>query len=374
MHDHTTGVRTRSARWLIAVTLVSAGSASTGLAASATVNAEGTGDYETLQAAMFALAPGDTLWLEDGTYLGALNRNLNFYGKPLVVRSVSDDPERCVIDCENAGRGVGVFSGEPDGTLIRGLTFRNGYASEEGGGIRLDEGSHLSLENCVIADCWAPRGGGIAINYRSSVSMVNVAVLGNESDAGGGAFLFGDSSLNVIGSTIAGNVASAFGGGGIWCGDRSDLDVETSTISNNHAKGYGTGIFAHAYATVSIADSIVWENCGADERAADIYTWDDTTELSIGCTIVDPDRIGGRADVVETGNLIASDPLFCLESVCVAGGVTGAADLDVASNSPALPPNNPCSRLLGARSDACAAQVPVIARSWGAIKGAYHRD
>jgi len=82
-----------------------AGSATTYL-----IEPDGTGDFPTIQDALFAAASGDTVALADGTFTGAGNRNLNFVGKSLVVRSQSGLPNTCTIDCQYAGRGFTLVS------------------------------------------------------------------------------------------------------------------------------------------------------------------------------------------------------------------------------------------------------------------------
>jgi hypothetical protein len=66
------------------------------------VNAEGTGDVPTIQAAIQALDHGDTIRLADGVYTGAGNRDLYNSYKWFFLQSASGDPEACIIDCQGS--------------------------------------------------------------------------------------------------------------------------------------------------------------------------------------------------------------------------------------------------------------------------------
>ena len=52
------------------------------------VRVDGSGDYPTIQVAIDNAVDGDEVVLEPGTYTGPGNRNLNFKGKAVRVRSI----------------------------------------------------------------------------------------------------------------------------------------------------------------------------------------------------------------------------------------------------------------------------------------------
>ena len=76
-------------------------------------------EYPTIQAAIDAADPnnGDEVIIADGTYTGAGNKDLDFAGKAITVRSASGNPALCIIDCEHDGRGFYFHSGEFGGII-----------------------------------------------------------------------------------------------------------------------------------------------------------------------------------------------------------------------------------------------------------------
>lgn len=96
---------------------------------------DGSGEYPTIQAAIDACDSLDVVELLDGVYTGPGNRNLDFGGRTITVRSRSNDPRACVLDCEGedlsigeARRGFLFHSGEGPEAVVRGLTITRGIS------------------------------------------------------------------------------------------------------------------------------------------------------------------------------------------------------------------------------------------------------
>ena len=66
-----------------------------------TVNWDGSGDYTTIQAAIDDANDGDMVVVADGIYTGEGNRDIDFKGKAITVKS-ENGPEDCIVDCESS--------------------------------------------------------------------------------------------------------------------------------------------------------------------------------------------------------------------------------------------------------------------------------
>lgn len=255
-----------------------------------TVEADGSGDYATIQDAISAATDGDVIWMGDGIYTGPMNKNLDLDGKAIVVRSFSNDPTTCIIDCQSSGHGFNIYHGETADSQIRGITIRNGNVAF-GGGIRIF-GSSPSIENCVIETCFSyygggglyctssarpvltgcvfvgnqaqGYGGGIYSESTSAVTLVKCVISSNTSgySSGGGVYL-NDSSAYIINTLVINNLADHNGGG--LCIEESPLvNVVNCTICDNVTSGYGGGVYSFRSSSLFV-NTIVWNNTGSGE-------------------------------------------------------------------------------------------------------------
>ena len=106
-----------------------------------TVRADGTGDYPTIQAAIDAAINGDEIVLERGTYTGRGNRDLDYNGKAITIRSVKPQDDACmretIIDAEGEGVIVRFVNNEGPQSIFEGFTLGGGDTSE---GVRGEPG------------------------------------------------------------------------------------------------------------------------------------------------------------------------------------------------------------------------------------------
>ncbi|MDM8522467.1 SBBP repeat-containing protein [Desulfococcaceae bacterium HSG8] len=239
------------------------------------------GDYSTIQAAIDAASDGDTVLVSDGTYTGEGNKNLDFNGKAITVRS-ENGPENCIIDCENDGRGFHFHSGEGEDSVLSGFSIINGSVSKHGGGIFFNNSSP-TISNCVIRESSATYGGGIHLNQSSPIIsdctisdneatefgggiycnwycypiITNSTVSGNSATIkGGGVYLYKYSSPTVSGCVVRNNQATY--GGGIWC-YQSSPTITGCLVSGNSASSHGGGIHCNASSPV-ISNSVIYDN------------------------------------------------------------------------------------------------------------------
>ena len=254
-----------------------------------TINASGTGDFPTIENGItYLCSEGNTIWLEDGVFTGDENKNLDFLGKTLTIRSVSNNPEQCIIDCENSGRGFDLDSGETVSTIIQGITIRNGNSgTASGGGIRCQNASP-SIINCIIEYCQGDKGGGIALWSESNAAITGCSISGNTAADDGGAVYLEESSPIITKCFVDSNAASDIGGGiysrntnslpqisncvitsntGNWGGGLAfylnSPEVANCTLADNHAIHEGGGVSAYS-ASPKLVNCIIWGNTAVD--------------------------------------------------------------------------------------------------------------
>ena len=216
-------------------------------------------DYTTIQAGIDAALDGDTVLVAAGTYMGEGNRDINFCGKAITVRS-EHGAESCIIDCEGSEegwhRGFYFHSGEDPKSILDGFTIKNGYC-RKGGGIYCDESSPTIKNNTISDNSAGWLGGGIFCEYSSSIIENNT--ISNNSAEGGGGIFCRSSSPTIENNTISDN-SSVASGGGICCYNSSSSTIGNNTISNNTAGRQGGGIYCYYRVSFVVIDSIVWGN------------------------------------------------------------------------------------------------------------------
>ena len=208
-------------------------------------------EYATIQAAIDATTNGDVVEIADGTYTGSGNKDLDFGGRAITVRSASGNPALCIIDCEHAGRGFYFHNGEQLDAVVEGLTITNGHVDSGSPGYHRGGGVHCvtsspTLRNCVIAKNsttgWHGDGGGVYCSNQSSPTLDNCIIRGNSvlspfSD-GGGLFCYGASSPVMNNCTISENLAWQRGGG-IYCHQEGSPVLTNCTVNGNAASSGG---------------------------------------------------------------------------------------------------------------------------------------
>ena len=311
------------------------------------IKPDGTGDAPTIQAGIDLTTPGDIVLLANGTYTGAGNRDIDYCGKAITVRAESGNPELCIIDCEQAGRGFYFHSQERAGSVLEGVTIRNGRDVSYGGGMCL-AGSSPTVAGCAFSGNSGPYGGGMCC-WVSSPSVVDCTFSGNSASSGGGGMCLMEASATVTGCTFSGNSAPV-GAGVFYSGIAAlRIDAVVGTESN-------TIILERTIIAFSTAGEAVY-SCpsggGVTVTCCDIYgnaggDW-------VGC-IADQNNINGN---------FSANPMFC-------GRWDG--DFCVDYLSPCAPGRHPygydCG-VIGAYGVGCDHPTNTFPKTWGAIKAMY---
>ncbi len=252
------------------------------------VDDDGPADFNNIQGAIDDANNGDTVEIQPGRYTGPGNRDIDFNGKAITVRSMApNDPNivaTTVLDCEanesNRHRGFYFHSDEGVNSIVAGLTIQNGCAPVEWakdivapvGGAIFCYRSSPKITDCVIKgntigvpaegyDLGA--GGGIYSRDANTVianctiedngRLPDVSPWGDGDVIGGGIYVEGGSP-RIVNCKIRGNKARI--GGGLsagYCG----LVVLSCTIENNTAETGGGLVF---FDNLMIADCTIRDN------------------------------------------------------------------------------------------------------------------
>jgi hypothetical protein len=235
------------------------------------VNPDGSGDFATIQAAIDASSDGDVIILADGTFVGDGNRDLDYGGRAITVRSESGDPEGCVLDVQGSStephRGVTFQSAETSESILQGVTIRGGGILGDGGAVLCAGTAAPYIVNFEFRDNFAWRGGGMACIEGSAPFVESCTVVSNsvsEAGRGGGIACLDASSPSFLRCTIADNAADEFFGGGAGGGiySRSSASIVECVVSGNSAYGNfgGSGGGVYADASTLIVRSWITDN------------------------------------------------------------------------------------------------------------------
>ncbi|MCG3126485.1 MAG: hypothetical protein CHACPFDD_01321 [Phycisphaerae bacterium] len=266
---------------------------------------ESGGPKSTIQAAIDAAADGDTIIVEDGTYSGVGNRDLNFKCKQLLLYSAGG-PDNCIIDCEYLGSGFIFDACDTRNTWVQGFTITHG-SHPDGGGIRCDGGSPTIRHCRVVANI----GGGIGVD--GGTPLISCCNVDNNSNlnAGAGIRLFASDAV-IIASQVRGNSATGnpFTGNGGGISIVSGMPhVSTTTISANVADVSGGGLYVED--SFAIVENCLISGNLAGEGGGGVYCTVDVTLRN--CNIVDnvaAARGGGLNVTTDVGAPTAVNTIF----------------------------------------------------------------
>ncbi|MCA9292884.1 MAG: right-handed parallel beta-helix repeat-containing protein [Phycisphaerales bacterium] len=274
------------------------------------------GDQATIQGAINAANAGDEIVVAPGFYA----EHLNMMGKAITLRSI-DPSDRAIVtstivDGTNNGIVIQCVSGENAGTLIAGLTLKNGngaFGPSFGGGGMLNDGSSPTIEDCVFMQNTGDQGGGMlninfshpaitrctfeqnlatgaggGMNNRSGSSptvtdcdfventsdgsaggmlniefntepvITNCLFRGNVAATSGGAMVTNSAAPTLINCSFLGNEATGGGGGGVSLGPGDPVLLGCLFSGNSAIRG--GGIFCGSSARMTAANCTVVGN------------------------------------------------------------------------------------------------------------------
>ena len=317
----------------------------TALARTITVDDDGPADFNNIQAAIDDANNSDTVILQPGTYTGTGNRDIDFKGKAITIRSTDpNDPNivaATVVDCAGSETephcGFYFHSCETSDSLVDGLTITGGSGWRKPfgeywwlfGGAIYCEDSGPTISNCVLTRNKATQGAGIFAGPGSSPRILRCTVTENRKiRAGGGGVYFWDASQVIVSRCII----SANDGRGVYCWDTPVAKIVNCTVSGNQMSGIeiaGSGSFAVSNCTisgnqgsgiaafVSPAGTLALSNClvagnksvvgGGGMR---IFAYKDSRVTVANCTVTENQApTGGGISCSSTGTALVSESI-----------------------------------------------------------------
>lgn len=282
------------------------------------VQADGGGDYATIQAAVQAAAGGDTILLADGVYTGLGNRDISVLGKAVTITSESDDPSACVIDCEGSSdanhRGFHFNHGEGPDTVLRGVTVRNGYVAGSGGALSI-RGTSPTVANCVFQNNYCAginANAGAIYCDNASPTLTDCVFLDNEAEWGGAIAAPWDSQPVVSDCLFVGNRARSAGAGVLARYYQSVVTLRRCTFVAHFDEDYNGTLGAQFDA------HLVVENCIVADAVRGSSVWcNQDGSVEITCSNfygnTHGDWFGCVAGFLGVDGNIWADPLFCAD-------------------------------------------------------------
>jgi hypothetical protein len=356
------------------------------------------GDFTTIQDAIDWCQSGDTIEICPGTYYGPGNRDVDYGGKQITVRSQSGNPFDTTIDCQNLGRGFWFHSGEDASAILEGIQVINGRATD-GGAILIESAGTLSaptIASCIFHLCTATsNGGAVAVDTGSNPTFDSCIFWYNSAaNFGGGTYVAGSSASFTDCSFLQNHTDND--GGAVYCLNASGPQFTTCWINGNTAGDDGSGVCSWN-STVTLFECVIRDNIASGDLGGAVLATQGGTTALANCTLAFNSGVQASGLLVDSGVTLDVDntivafgllgpAVYCGSGTtfmltcsdlygnaggdyvgCASGMQTGgnisldpgfcdadADDYHVHSASPCLPANNSCSVLIGALDEACA--------------------
>jgi parallel beta-helix repeat protein len=307
-----------------------------------TVDDNGPADFNNIQAAINDANEHDTVVVFPGTYAGNGNRDIDFLGKAITVRSVNPNNSAVVaatiVDCNGPPaehhRAFWFQSGEDANSVVDGITISNAYraavyCSESGPTIRnciiksgfgsgiFGPSASPMVHNCTIVDrAWF----GINLYDGGSPTITNCLISGNGQ---GGINYDGGGSAKIANCIIRDNT-----GGGIYCGIEEGgaitMEISGCTISGNEGSGvYSGGGYSDPISLTITNCSISGNLAGSgDYHGGGIYCSNPGTSDSIEITVTNC-TINGNVAYNDGGGIYCADTSGGLISLTLTNSTVG---------------------------------------------------
>ena len=248
----------------------------------------------TIQAAIDAAIPGDTIIIPTGIYTESLTLS-----KAISLTGINS--HTTIINAIDSHRVLTITGAMVDNTvIISGLTF---------------SGGDLTWGNSCPTNC----GGGILVNGNAKPLIKNVVITNNQAGSlGGGIYAASGSPLHLVQTDFISNSAISSGGGGTF----GDVNLVGGRFENNQSN-FGGGLWAAG--NLTLTNTIFISNTG--QLGGGGAAVQGTATISGGHFEHNLVNTTGGGLIVE-GDLTAKDTKFIdNQATTQGGGVTAAADV-----------------------------------------------
>jgi hypothetical protein len=292
-------------------------------------------EHRTIQSAVDAAAPGDTLWIAAGRYSGTIRIT-----KPLVVFGEGGS-DSTILDGGDSARVVHV-EGVNGGSLL-GFTIRGGKAPGGGGIYCLRDTTYL-ISSCTVEKNWEAGvaiwqcdgvslidnvfrenlGSGVAAHFSAIYSRRNQFIR-NRAPTGGGLALERTVLVGQLQECLFEDNRSESGPGGAVFADSSTVRALSCTFTGNRAYTAGGGIAAMNGSELWVAHSMFRENRAGTGGGVH----GDRSSVNVGYCIFDRNQVKAAGAAIQIlGRLLANvNPLLTDNTYHRDSGETGAATI-----------------------------------------------
>ena len=171
-----------------------------------------------------------------------------------------------------------LYLGAGDAATLDGLTVARAFnsasgAAEDGGGLRAESGTNMTLRNCRFIGHRSHDGGAIVVKSTvaspATLTVTDCIFEDNEANTGGGIRIEAGGRLTATGSRFEGNRATfpnCCGGGALMGVGNATLRVTNCTFERNSSARDGGAIFVEAGGTLTATGSTFRENTAPENR------------------------------------------------------------------------------------------------------------
>jgi predicted outer membrane repeat protein len=196
-----------------------------------TVDDDGPADFNNIQAAIDDANKQDTVEIQSGRYTGPGNRDINFKGKVITVRSTDpNDPNvvaATIIDCNEIPHAFIFTSRERPFSVLAGLTIINAFSSTRDSAIYC-RNAGPTIKNCTIAP--NSEKSGIAISCDHGSPIISGCSFANNATQMGSSLYYGYSSSTITECVFSDNIGGTYSETGAILSYNSNLTIAHSTF------------------------------------------------------------------------------------------------------------------------------------------------